>query len=123
MLRTKGKFNLLRGKVTMTYCAANFPLTLAYLGNIFLVSIKEENIMQRYVFDKSKLIKACQPKKFTQVMYDMGMSPSQMITFWYTEPDPEKMLKLRSVTGLNPLDYLIEAGPRYKKKLDTKLPE
>jgi len=98
-------------------------LTAEHSSDIFLVSIKEENIMQRYVFDKTRLIKACQPKNFNQVMYDMGMTPSQMITFWYTEPDPNKMLQLRKVTGLDPLEYLIETGPRTKKKLDNELPE
>lgn len=61
---------------------------------------------KEYIWDKPRLIQALQPRKLTDVLYEMRLTPSQMQTWWSAQPDVGKMVKLREVTGLNPLDFV-----------------
>ena len=72
--------------------------------------------MARYIFDKESFIKAIQPLHINKLFAKMELTPSQMVTFWLTEPSVEKILKIKKITGIDPLKYVKEGGPRYKKK-------
>ena len=70
----------------------------------------------RHVFDRKKLIVAIQPLHINKLMMKLELTPHQQVTFWLTEPNVDRLLKIRDIAGIDPLDYMQEAGPRYKKK-------
>jgi hypothetical protein len=72
--------------------------------------------MARFIWNKEKFIKEIQPLHINKLFVKMELTPSQMVTFWLTEPSVEKMLKIRKICKIDPLDYVVEGGPRYKKK-------
>lgn len=70
----------------------------------------------RLVFDKGLFMAACKTKSFSQVVFEMGLTPSQIITFWVTEPSPGRLVKVRDALGVDPLSLLAPAGRRTKGK-------
>jgi hypothetical protein len=70
----------------------------------------------RLVFGKSLFMEACKTKSYSQVMFEIGLTPSQIITFWITEPSPSRLVKVRDALGVDPLTLLVPASRRTKKK-------
>lgn len=48
----------------------------------------------KYVFDRQKFSKAIEPHSVMEVLYDIRLTPSQMQTFFKTEPCVERLRKL-----------------------------
>lgn len=70
--------------------------------------------MTRYVFDKEKLISELQPIHINEIWRKMKLTPSQMITFWQVEPNVERLLNFKNITGLDPFEFVVKTGKRYK---------
>jgi hypothetical protein len=71
----------------------------------------------KYVFDRSLLQGAIHPTKIPDLLYDMRLTPSQMQTFFYTEPSVEKLKKLRALfPQVDPLSLLVPAPKKVEEK-------
>ena len=72
----------------------------------------------KYVFDKAKFSNAVAPYTVKDILYDIRLSPSQMVNFFTTEPTVERLIKLQGMfPNIKFFDLVIPAPQKEVKEL------
>ncbi len=72
----------------------------------------------KMVFDRERFAAAVAPSKIIDVMYDMRLTPSQMQTFFITEPSIARLKTLRVL--LPKIDFIDLCVPAPVKKNENE---